>query len=124
MSGITRIRTSTLTLGTCLRFIGIGALILLILWYVHFQARNFLQGPLILLDDTGGVLHHEKTILLKGTTKNIVKITLNGKEIRTNEAGEFEHMLVLENGYSITTLTAEDRFGRTTSITREFVYSP
>lgn len=114
----------TTTLGTCLQFIGVFGLTALTVWYVHFQARNFLEGPMVSLTDTHTILHHDKLIPLSGTAHNIVKLTLNGQEIHTNEAGSFSHTLVLEDGYTVMTLSAQDRFGRTTSLTREYVYTP
>lgn len=114
----------SITLGTILRGFGIVCLIALASWYVHFQARFFLEGPVIVLNDTHGIVHHETTIPITGTARNIVKLTLNGKEIHTNGAGEFTETLRLENGYTIMTMKAWDRFGRETSITREFVYVP
>lgn len=116
--------TNIPTLGTCLRLLGIAILGILLVWYVHFQARSFIEGPSIALNDTGDILHHERTIVLTGTTKNIVGMTLNGREIHTNENGDFSERLILEDGYTIMTLYAEDRFGRSTTLTREFVYSP
>ncbi len=115
---------STITLGTCIRFVCIAVLIGFVVWYVHFQARNFLEGPALSLNDTGGVLHHERIISLTGTAQNIVKLTLNGREIHTTEDGAFTQTLVLEDGYTIMTLNAHDRFGRSTSLTRAYVYSP
>jgi len=119
-----RFTPSHVTLGTCIRFLGACALIGFILWYVQFQARNFLQGPEIVLNDTGSALHYERIISLTGNTRNIVKLTLNGREIHTDETGAFVQKLVLEDGYTIMTLNAHDRFGRSTSVTREYVYSP
>lgn len=118
------IDTWNITLGTLLRTISLGVLILIVIWYVHFQARNFLEGPAISLDETGGTIHSEQTILLTGSAHNIVKLTLNGREIHTNEQGEFEQTLVLEQGYTIMTLSARDRFGRTTTVSKEYVYVP
>lgn len=118
------LRIYSLTLGTLLRFLGIGIGIALLVWYIHFQARNLLTGPTITLDDTGGTIHHTHSVELTGSASNIVKLTLNGREIHTDEAGVFREHLVLENGYTLMTLVAEDRFGRTTSLTREFVFIP
>ncbi len=114
----------TYTLGDILRFLGVILLLSLIVWYVLFQARNILTGPMITLNDTGNMVHEEQRIVLMGTTQNIVKLTLNGKEIYTNEAGAFTHPLILENGYTIMTLEAFDRFGRNTILHKEFVYAP
>ncbi len=118
------LRLHSLTLGTLLRFLGIGIGIALLVWYIHFQARNLLIGPTLILNDTGETIHHTHSVELTGTTSNIVKLTLNGREIHTDEAGVFKEHLVLENGYTLIMLTAEDRFGRTTSLTREFVFIP
>lgn len=113
---------SNITLGTFLQFIGIGFIVVLILLYVQFQARNILLGPTIALTNASPVLQHERTLTLAGKAQNIVKLTINGREIHTNEQGEFAQALVLENGYTIVTLRAQDRFGRETTLTREYVY--
>ncbi len=113
-----------ITLGLGLRFVGIAALILLLIWYVQFQARNFIQGPAITLLGSYDPVQHGRSTPLTGTTRNIVKLTLNDREIHTDEAGTFTQTLILENGYTIIKLTAQDRFGRTTTIEREYVYVP
>jgi hypothetical protein len=114
--------TSTITLGSVLRTLGVIFIVVLVVFYVLFQARNIIQGPAITLTGTYASIQHERLITLHGTAHNVVKLTLNGKEIHTDKAGVFVHPLVLENGYTIVSLNAEDRFGRTTSLVREFVY--
>lgn len=114
----------TITLGTVLRFIVILILITTLGIYVHYQARNFLAGPVITLTDTYTGAHHEKTIVLEGHAENIVLLTLNGREIHTTEDGVFRETLVLPQGYTIIELYAKDRFGRTQTLTREYVYVP
>jgi hypothetical protein len=113
-----------LTLGNVLRGLAILGLVLMVVGYVHFQARNFIQGPAISLDGEYSPVQHERRLTLHGNAENIVKLSLNGKEIHTDKEGVFTHELVLENGYTIMSLTAEDRFGRMTSIVREYVYVP
>lgn len=107
-----------------LKVAGILALTLVIGTYVVYQARNLLQGPTITLSGPVSTVQHEKIIVLEGTAKNIVKLTLNGKEIHTSAAGDFSQELVLENGYTIVLLEAQDRFGRSTEVTQEYVYVP
>lgn len=116
--------TSTWTLRKCLRVLGVGILIGITLIYVLFQARNLIQGPAIILTDTYTPVHQDKIITLSGKAENIVKLTLNGKEIHTDAEGVFSHDVVLERGYTIVTLAAQDRFGRSTSVVREYVYVP
>jgi len=93
----------------------------LVLAYVHFQARFFIQGPQVELTGDLPTVQHERTIALAGTTANITELLLNGKAVFIDEKGHFERTLVLESGYTIMTLTAKDRYGRTKTVTKEFV---
>lgn len=116
--------THDITLGKALRVAGILLLGLLIIFYVQFQARNIIQGPALTISNSLDTIQHERRITLNGTAHNVVKLTLNGKEIHTDEHGAFSHTLVLEDSYTIMSLNAQDRFGRTTSLIKEFVYIP
>jgi hypothetical protein len=107
-----------------LRVIGILILISAFASYLLFQARNFLEGPHVEVYLPPHSIHSERAILVEGSTKNTTEITLNGLPIFTDDRGMFKHTLVLENGYTIMTIRAEDRFGRETTLTRTFVYQP
>lgn len=102
----------------------VGALSLAFLFYVHYQARNLLAGPEIALSTEVAPVQTARTVALSGLAQNIVSLHMNGREIFTDEAGNFSESLVLEDGYTIMTLTAQDRFGRSTSLTKAFVYTP
>lgn len=121
---MTAFQSTHFSLGTYLKFLSIASIGVLIVWYVHFQARNFIQGPEIVLSGSYEALQHERRIAIEGNAQNIVKLTVNGKEIHTNKRGDFSHELVLENGYTIMSIDAQDRFGRRTSLVREYVYVP
>ncbi len=92
--------------------------------YAYFQARNLIQGPSIALTEEPHIVTNERTIPISGIAKNIIALRLNGLQIHTDERGLFTHSLFLENGYSIMTLEAEDRYGRVTRLTRSFVFTP
>ncbi len=117
-------KTHRFTLGGILRTGGILSLVCIIVFYVHFQARNIIQGPTIALTDTLETIQHGRIITLHGNAHNVVKITVNGKEIHTDETGTFSHTLVLENNYTILSIDAQDRFGRKTTLSKEFIYVP
>lgn len=97
---------------------------IVMLGYFLYQARLLLLGPQLTLENDPTVVQHEKVVPLIGSARNITRITLNGRPIFTNPDGYFEEALVLENGYTVATIRAQDRYGRTTEITREFVYVP
>jgi hypothetical protein len=100
----------------------IGGIIML--FFVLFQARFLIAGPQITLKESPTSPGNERQVHLKGTAYNISRLWLNDRPIFTDAQGNFDEAIVLENGYTIATLRAEDRYGRTTNVTREMVYVP
>lgn len=107
-----------------LKTIGIIILLSTFILYAHYQARNLISGPSITLTQDPPTIQHEHTVRVAGLAKNITALTLNGKPIFTDEEGAFSQILVLENGYTIQTFRAEDRYGRSISLSRPYVYIP
>ena len=103
---------TALTISGCL-FVG----------YALFQARFILAGPQVAFSNEPSVVQEERLINLEGTAKNIVRMTLNGRQIYTDKNGYFKEALILENGYTVATLQAYDRYGTERSYTKEFVYT-
>jgi|SRR6056297_2147051 len=100
----------------------IGALFVLV--YIIFQARFLIIGPQIILTAELPMRQNERQITLTGQTNNISHLQLNGRNIFTDPQGAFSTTVTLQNGYTQVTLQAADRYGRTTTVTREFVYVP
>jgi len=117
------ITTNHLTLRKILAYVAIFSIITLLIAYVAYQARFIIAGPTLEIYTTDTV-SNERTITLEGQAYNIVNIELNGRTIYTNERGYFKETLVLENGYTIATVRAKDRYGRITTAERSFVYKP
>ncbi|MFT5832284.1 MAG: hypothetical protein ACI9SY_000670 [Candidatus Paceibacteria bacterium] len=92
--------------------------------YIAYQARFLIIGPQITLSEEVPMLQNSRQITLTGSASNISRLWLNGRPIFTDRNGTFTAAVILENGYTVTTLMAEDRYGRTTTITRPFVYTP
>lgn len=116
--------TFTFPFRTALFVLSAFVLVLLIIGYVTFQARFLIAGPQISLSEEPAIHHTTRVITLAGTAYNITHLWLNDRQIFTDEAGHFREALVLENGYTIATLKARDRFGRETRVERSFVYTP
>ncbi len=111
---------SRTTLGIIVALLLIG----LVLSYIVWQARFLLTGPGLALTDTAPLVSNERFVTISGHATNITRITLNGRQIFTDLYGNFDEAMMLENGYTIATVAATDRFGRTTEVVREFVYFP
>ena len=121
---MTGLDTPTLTLRTIVRYALTIILVTLLVAYIIFQARFLIQGPTIILTNEPTSVENSRTVTLTGQARNIAKITLNDRPIFTDPSGYFSEALVLENGYTVATITATDRYGRETRVVRTFVYTP
>jgi len=113
-----------ITLRVVLRYASLIVIFGAFLFYALFQARLLLTGPVITFTDSLSPEQTERAINIEGIAQNITKITLNGRDIYTDKNGYFKEVLILENGYTIATVEGFDRYGRTTSLTRSFIYTP
>lgn len=90
--------------------------------YFLYQARGYLFGPKITLDNPlAGEVIHDSYLEVKGQALNISSLSLNGRQIFTDENGNFKEGLLLAKGYNIIELTATDKFGRVKKEKREVV---
>lgn len=112
------------TFRTIVTLAGASVVLMLVMAYVLFQARYLISGPEIELTVAPPILHNEQRIELTGTARHLSRLWLNGRQIYTDQHGYFREALILERGYTVATLRAEDRYGRTTELTRPFVYIP
>ncbi len=90
-------------------------LFLLLVSYSLFQARFVILGPQITIEShEDGQTVENSTIILEGSTENIARLSLNGRQIFTDETGWWSEKLIVREGLSIMTVEARDRFGRET----------
>lgn len=107
---------------TIISLFGMGAVVAI--FYIVFQARFLITGPQIVFTNELETVHNDRVVYLEGTAFNISRLWLNDRQIFTDASGHFNEALVLENGYTNSTLRAEDRYGRITTLERSFVYVP
>lgn len=109
---------------TLMQYWLLAILAILVVSFVVFQARFLIMGPQITLTEAPVGPQNERQVRLVGVAHNIARLWLNDRPIYTDAKGNFTEALVLENGYTIATLRAEDRYGRSTTLSRELVYVP
>ena len=80
--------------------------------YGAWQGRHLIIGPELTIASQPQVVQSGRVIMLSGVAENVTSLTLNGRPIMTDRAGNFTEGIVLENGYSVVSLDARDRFGR------------
>jgi hypothetical protein len=109
---------------TLVRYWLLTIALLLMIFFVIFQARFLIMGPQIRITAGPEGPQNERQITISGVAYNISHLWLNDRPIFTDAQGNFKEALVLENGYTIATLRAQDRYGRTTTVERHMVYVP
>jgi hypothetical protein len=117
MEDVSPLRTVVKLIALTLGLVGI-------LLYVTFQARFLISGPEITMTEELPHLQNSRQVYLSGKAFNISHLWLNDRQIYTDAQGNFREALILENGYTVATLSAEDRYGRETEVVNTFVYSP
>jgi hypothetical protein len=92
-------------------FVGFLSLVFL---YSLFQARFIILGPEIKISTPkNGASVPAGLVMIEGTAHNVAWITLDDRQIFTDEKGYWKEKLIASPGTSIITLKARDRFGRT-----------
>lgn len=95
-----------------LRRVLFGIFFLIILGYAFFRSYHLIFGIEIEnVNIVDGSTVNTSSFKVTGVAKNAVNLTLNGRNISINQAGEFEETIALLPGYNIITIQAEDKFG-------------
>ncbi len=82
--------------------------------YAYNRTKEFVAGPSIVISSPlDGAVLDGKFVNITGEAQNIAYLSLNGRQIFTNEEGVFDEPLLLYPGYNIISLQANDRFERT-----------
>lgn len=110
-------------LNTYIKFISIILFIIIIIGYALFQARSIATGPIINIHSPqNGASVDTSLIEINGVAKHISHISMNGRQIFTDDKGVFNEELLLSYGYNIITIRAKDRFNREVTEELELIY--
>lgn len=92
------------------------ALALLVIGYGIFEARRLVSGPELSIETpANGSATSSAAVVVSGIARNISFLTINDAPIYTNEDGHFYEVLTPPFGYTVITVAASDRFGRSIS---------
>jgi hypothetical protein len=91
-------------------------MVLAVVLYGVFESRRLVEGPSITIDTPrDGSATSSQVIVIAGTARNISFLTINAAPAYTDEQGHFREVFTPPLGYTVLTVTAKDRFGRTRS---------
>ena len=87
-----------------------GVLVLLVAYGI-FNARNILLGPSIeIFSPIAETETGENIVQVKGRVRNMTFLSLNERSIYTDTEGIFEEVLLLSPGFNTIEIKARDRF--------------
>ncbi|MEK7602600.1 MAG: hypothetical protein AAB472_03910 [Patescibacteria group bacterium] len=100
--------------------------LILVLGYGAWKAFPLLAGPdLVIETPTEGQSFPGGFVEITGIAKHSERLSLNGGPLLIDESGHFSTSIVVAPGGAILSLTATDRFGKTTTVRRSvFVPNP
>ncbi len=103
-------RTLSRTLG--------AAAFLLLAGYAAFEARRLIAGPAITIaSPRDGSVVAGPVVHITGEARNAAFFAMNDAQAFVDESGRFDEALSPPPGYTVLTLRATDRFGRTAAAT-------
>ncbi len=81
--------------------------------YVYSQSEELINGPQIEISSpVDGTLLYKNPVYIEGVVKNVAHISLDSRAIFVDKKGAFKEPLLLQEGYNIIEIKAEDKFGR------------
>lgn len=95
-----------------LQIIALSIFFVFLIAYAFWGSHNLIFGVKIRnVNITDGAKVTDNILKVTGNAKNATNLTLNGREITINEAGDFNETIALLSGYNIVTIKAQDKFG-------------
>lgn len=85
----------------------------IVIGYAIMRSLNYARGPEIIVRyPENGSATTSQSVELSGQAVRISDISLNGRPISVDEAGNFRETVVIFDGVNIWTIQAHDQFGR------------
>ena len=110
------------------KIVGFSIFFLLIVVYAFFRSKDLIFGVKIrnveingLPAQTGATIP-SNIVEITGVAKNAIDLTLDGREISIDQAGDFKETIALLPGYNIINIKAQDKFGKVDEKNYQLVY--
>ena len=101
----------------------VSILFIIITTFAFFNSKDLIFGVKIKNVDLVDNMKVSGSILkVTGVAKNAIKLTLDGREISIDEAGNFDETIILSLGYNLVNIKAEDKFGHLDEKNYKLIY--
>ena len=103
------------------RLVILSALVLL-LAYGIFEARRYLEGPVVRIDRPAeGETVEGPSVRVSGHAENLSYLYINGAQAYVDENGSISWVYTPPKGYTVLEVRASDRFGRERTVSVPFI---
>jgi len=91
--------------------------------YGYYRTKDFLEGPILgIKAPKDGEMFASPLIEVRGISRNLSFLNLDGRKIYTDKDGIWGEKLLLQRGVNIIEVRAKDRFGRENKQMLQVVY--
>jgi uncharacterized membrane protein len=105
------------------QIVGLSVFFLLIVFYAFFVSKDLIFGVKIKnVNLNDGATVTDNIMKITGVAKNAIKLTLDGREISVDQAGNFNETIALLPGYNIINIEAQDKFGKVDEKNYQLMY--
>ena len=95
-----------------LKWVLLTLFFLFIIFYAFWRSKDLVFGVKIKnVNIVDGARVENSVVNMTGNAQNAVNLTLNGREISIDQAGNFNETIALLSGYNVINLKAQDKFG-------------
>ena len=111
-----------------LKVCGLSIFFGLIIIYAIFRSKDLIFGVKIKnIEINGTPIQDGATITtnpieITGVARNAIKLSLDGRDISIDQAGDFDETIALLSGYNIINLRAQDKFGNVDEKNYQLMY--
>jgi hypothetical protein len=110
------------------KILGLGSAVIVVcvvLGYGYSRTKDFLAGPVlgITTPKNGEMVSSSPLVEIKGSSKNLSFLNLDGRKIFTDKDGIWEEKLLLQPGVNIIEVRGIDRFKRENLQIMRIVYN-
>lgn len=107
-----------------LKILFVVLVIILVIAYTYYKTKDFIRGPIIIVaSPANGIAVNSPLVEIVGKAERIAYISLDDRQIFTDEDGNFKEKLLLSPGYNIISIKASDKFDRNIEKTLEMMYT-
>ncbi len=91
--------------------------------YSYFRLKDVSQGVKISIESLkNGITLNDPRINIVGQARHAITLSINDDPVPVDQKGNFSQALLLPPGYTVITVRAEDKFGKTDEKVYEVVY--